>query len=114
VTDAAAYLASIKALIVANPHVVRLAVVREETQGEMGLLRYRLTLKDGGLLEMFERFQVEAGRVEVTKCSFHWQDTAGQLLRRWDNVAHHPELATRTRDAPTPCARWSRGQRATP
>ena len=43
---------------------------------------------------MFERFQVGAGRVEVTKYSFHWQDTAGQLLRRWDNVAHHPELAT--------------------
>ena len=39
--DAADYLAFIKALIIANPHVVRWAVIREEAQGDMGLLRYR-------------------------------------------------------------------------
>ena len=92
--DAADYLAFIKALIIANPHVVRWAVIREEAQGDMGLLRYRLALRDGGLLEMFERFQIVAGRVQGGKYSFHWQDAAGQLLKRWDNVPHHPELST--------------------
>jgi hypothetical protein len=43
---------------------------------------------------MFERFQVIAGRVEVGKYSLHWQNGAGQLLRRWDSVPHHPELST--------------------
>lgn len=93
--DAAEYLAYIKALIVASPQVVRWVVIREEAQGDKGLFRYRLTLRGDGLLEMFERFQVVRGRVQVAKYSFHWQDAAGQLLKRWDSAAHHPELLTR-------------------
>lgn len=56
--DAADYLAHIKALIVMNPQVVHWTVVREEAQGDMGLFRYRLTLRDGSSLEIFERFRV--------------------------------------------------------
>jgi len=94
VKDAADYLTYIKALMVVNPQVLRWTVVREEVQGDMGMLRYRLTLRRSALLEMFERFQVVEGRVQVAKYSFHWQDAAGQLLKRWDNAAHHRELAT--------------------
>ena len=65
--DAADYLAYIKALIVANPQVLRWTVAREETQGDMGLFRYRLTLRNTSLLEMFERFQVVEGRVHVAQ-----------------------------------------------
>ncbi len=60
----------------------------------MGLFRYRLTLRDGGVLELFERFQVVEGRLQVAKYSFHWQDAAGQLRKRWDNAAHHPKVST--------------------
>jgi hypothetical protein len=49
VKDAADYLAHIKALIVVNPQVVHWTVVREEVQGDLGLFRYRLTLRDSGL-----------------------------------------------------------------
>jgi hypothetical protein len=94
VKDASEYLASIKALIVAHPQVVRWVIVREDAQDDQGLFRYRLTLRDGGLLEVFERFQVFEGRVEVSKYSFHWQDAGGQFVKRWDNAAHHPEVST--------------------
>jgi hypothetical protein len=94
VKDAADYLAAIKARIIANPQATRWTVVREEAQGDMGLLRYRLTLRGGGLLEMFERFQIVGGRVQAGKYSFHWQNASGQLLKRWDNVPHHPEIST--------------------
>jgi hypothetical protein len=57
VKDPGDYLAYIKALIVANPHVVR-------------------------------------ERIEVEKYSFHWQDAVGNLLKRWDNATHHPEVVT--------------------
>ncbi len=92
--DAADYLTYIKALMVVNPQVLRWTVVREEVQGDMGMLRYRLTLRGSGLLEIFERFQVVEGRVQVAKYSFHLQDAAGQLLKRWDNAAHHHEIST--------------------
>ena len=55
---------------------------------------YQLSLRDGSLLEMFERFQVVGGGVQVTKYSFHWQDANGQLRKRWDNAAHHLEVLT--------------------
>jgi len=69
--------------------------VREEAQGDIGLLRYRLMLHNGDLLEMFERFRIVQGRLQVDKYSFHLQDSNGKLRKRWDNAAHHPEVATR-------------------
>ena len=27
------------------------------------------------------------------KYSYHWQNAGGDLLKRWDNVKHHPHLA---------------------
>lgn len=87
--DAAGYLAHIKALIVVNPQVVH-----SLDGGTRRSVRYRLTLRDGGLLEMFERFRIVKGRTQVAKYSFHWQDAAGQLRKRWDNAAHHPEVST--------------------
>ena len=103
--DAADYLTYIKALMVVNPQVLRWTVVREEVQGDMGMLRYRLTLSGSGPLEIFERFQVVEGRVQVAKYSFHWQDAAGQLLKRWDNAAHHREISTHPHHVhdPTSC-----------
>ena len=91
---AAEYLTSIKARIVAHSHVVHWTIVREEAQADQGVFRYRLTLRGGDLCEMFERFQVMAGSVRVSKYAFHWQDAAGQLRKRWDNAAHHPEIST--------------------
>lgn len=92
--DASDYLSYIKALIVMNPEVLRWTVLREEAQGDMGMLRYRLTLCDSSLLEMFEFFQIVKDKVQVIKYSFHWQDMTGQLMKRWDNASHHPELST--------------------
>lgn len=92
--DAAEYLAQVKALIVMNSQVVHWAAAREEAQGDAGLFRYKLILRDGGQIEMFERFRVMKEGVRVTKYSFHWQDAGGELRRRWDNAPHHPEVPT--------------------
>jgi hypothetical protein len=92
--NAADYLTHLKALIVVNPRIVHWTIVREESVDDMGLLRYRVTLQDGTFAELFERFQLVAGQLNVSKYSFHWQRSDGQLLKRWDNAAHHPEVET--------------------
>lgn len=51
-------------------------------------------MSDGTMLEMFERFRSAGQTVEVIKYSFHWQDARGNLIRRWDNAPHHPEVET--------------------
>ena len=92
--DAVEYLGYLRALILRTPEVRHWQVVREEAQGTGGLLRYRLELNNGDEVEVFERFEIVAGRPKATKYSFHWQNAAGQLRKRWDNAAHHPEVST--------------------
>lgn len=91
--DANEYLLTVKMAIVASSSVVDWEIVREEIQGNDGLYRYRLFLLDGSLLAAFERFEATESGFIVHKYSFHWQDAAGELRQRWDNAAHHPELA---------------------
>ncbi len=57
--DAPEYIARVKAFIIGLSCVTHLSIVREEAQGDKGLFRYRLSLLDGSLVEMFEFFQVE-------------------------------------------------------
>jgi hypothetical protein len=94
VRDADEYLAYVKALIIVNDQISHWTTVREEAQGDTGLFRYRLMLRNGDLLEVFERFQVSREAVVVQKYSFHWQKTTGELYKRWDNAPHHRDLLT--------------------
>ena len=58
-----------------------------------GQIRVRVFLVDGGLLDIFE--YVVAGLDDVltaSKYRYHWQNRDGDLVRRWDNAAHHAEL----------------------
>lgn len=61
---------------------------------DAGLFRYKLLLRDGSVIEMFEKFRIMQDAVKVTKYSFHWQDGTGRLRMRWDNAPHHPEVTT--------------------
>ena len=92
--NAADYLGHIKALIMLNRQVLRWKVMREQAQGDVGLFRYQLTLRDGSLLQMFERFGVAEEKLQVTKYGFHWQSADGKLHKRWDNASHRPEVST--------------------
>ena len=88
------YLAWIKSIITLCPEVVNFTILREEAQTDKGLWRYRVILKNGSFLEMFEFFKIESGKVEIIKYSFHWQTENRELIKRWDNPPHHPEIAT--------------------
>ena len=88
------YLAWIKSVIALCSVVTCLTIIREETQFDKGLWRYRLTLTNKNLLEIFEFFSIESGQINVVKYSYHWQQEDGQLIKRWDNAAHHPEIVT--------------------
>jgi len=55
--------------------------------------RARLTLTDGSHLEFSEYVQRStAGQVNVVTYSYHWADAYGDLIRRWDNTPHFPDL----------------------
>ncbi|MFV9691678.1 MAG: toxin-antitoxin system TumE family protein [Desulfobacteria bacterium] len=56
--------------------------------------RFRVHLSDGGQLEIVERLveSKEDGEFSSTKYSFHWQDHAGTIIKRWDNAPHFSGL----------------------
>ncbi len=93
-SDTGEVISAIRQMIVLHPYVRHFQIVREEDQTNSGLLRYRLTLTDGGLLEISERFRVVDGKVQSLKYRFHWQDRNGRLIARWDTAPHHLTLPT--------------------
>jgi Family of unknown function (DUF6516) len=73
--------------------VTRFHMIRERSTLIDGHLRARLTLVDGSQLEFSEYMQRSpAGEVAVITYSYHWADAANQLITRWDNTPHFPDL----------------------
>lgn len=58
-----------------------------------GFIRVKCTLTNGDVLEFAEYVKIIHNQPELTSYSYHWQRADGMLVKRWDNVPHHPELA---------------------
>ena len=87
------YLDDIKECLLTSPVVSSFHVIRERDTLTDGHLRARLTLTDGSHLEFSEYVQRStAGQVNVATYSYHWASTHGDLIRRWDNTPHFPDL----------------------
>lgn len=88
-----AYFNRIEQRLLESRVVTGYTVMRCEITPVDGKVRIRAHLVDGGLLELFEYVTLkEGGHIVRQKYSYHWQGADGLLIRRWDAVAHHPEL----------------------
>jgi len=88
------YLNSIKERVLTDAVVTSFRIVRERSALTDGHLRARLTLINGDLLEFSEYVQRSPdGRIHTITYSYHWADANGNLIRRWDNTPHFPDLA---------------------
>jgi hypothetical protein len=92
------YLKQLDDFIMAADEILDVEVIRRaiwDTELEkIGLYRYKIYLSDGSLLELTERLVEEKDKLQVTKYRFHWQTKEGNLIKRWDNARHHPEVKT--------------------
>ena len=88
-----AYLDSIKERFVSDPIITSFQVIRERLTLVDGHLRARLTLINGTRLEFSEYMQRSpTGEIAVITYSYHWADADNQLIMRWDNTPHLPDL----------------------
>src|ERR671918_1253418 len=88
-----AYLEAIKERVVTDPMVASFQVIRERATVVDGHLRARLTLADDSQLEFSEYMQRSpTGEIAVITYSYHWADATNQLITRWDNTPHFPDL----------------------
>ena len=87
------YLDTVKGRLLTDPMLSVFRVIRERATLTDGHLRARLTWTDGSQLEFSEYVQRSPdGQVNIITYSFHWADVHGNLIRRWDNTPHFPNL----------------------
>ncbi len=92
------YLHKVEVSLAAYSWVKSVEVLRcdiEETDIEEILVyRFRISLKEDGLLEIMERvvyFKHDA-KLQVKAYKYHWQDKRNRLIKRWDNAPHFPDI----------------------
>ncbi len=93
------YFEKVESSLASSSWVKSLRLIRYdilEIDGEEILVyRFRVSLCDGGLVEISERVvSKKDGTLETTTYSFHWQNSDNNLVKRWDNAPHHPEIQT--------------------
>ncbi len=87
------YLDAVKERLTTDPLVAGFSIIRERVMLVDGHLRARLTISDGSLLKFSEYVQRSPDdQIEVVTYSYHWADADGNLIRRWDNTPHFPDL----------------------
>jgi hypothetical protein len=86
------YITAVKQRLLTAQIVSSFKVARERVTLTDGHLRVRLTLLNGTLLEFSEYVQRIDDQIEVITYSYHWADADNNLIRRWDNTPHFPDL----------------------
>ncbi len=66
---------------------------RRETEGA-AYIRAKAVITDGSLFEISLYWQLAEDTVQLVAYRFHWQDEKENLIKRWDNAKHHPEVKT--------------------
>ena len=82
----------IKEVLAAFPHLIqehRTLTNRHDRQ--LSDYKARLTLVDASILEFSE---IIVFGIQKRKYSFQWMDANFDLIMRWDNALHHPQIAT--------------------
>jgi hypothetical protein len=89
----AEYLDAIKTRLMTDPVVTAFQVVRERSTSSDGYVRAKATLSDNSQLEFAEYVQLTADdQIDIVTYNYHWADATRQLIQRWDNTPHHPEV----------------------
>jgi hypothetical protein len=80
-------------LLIESASVISFKILALKVSEYDGRVRIRAKLRDGGLLEFAEYIELNHdGKMIDYVYSFHWQNAQNQLVQRWDNVAHYPQL----------------------
>jgi hypothetical protein len=88
------YIEDVKEALLTDPFVVSLRIARERATTTDGHIRARLTLLDSSQLEFSEYVQRQPdGSMRIVTYSYNRTRASGELIRRWDNTPHYPQLA---------------------
>jgi hypothetical protein len=85
------YVESVKARLSTDSIVVSFETLIEFANLNEGYIRVRATLTNGGFLDSAE-FVKQTDVLEIASYRHQWLDEDKNLVRRWDNALHYPDL----------------------
>ena len=74
--------------------VKEIDIVEHEPDDQTGEFHARVGFYDASLLEAVEKVSLENGEIIKDQYSYHYQKSDGDLVFRYDNAPHHPEIET--------------------
>jgi len=87
------HLEEFERLIVESRIIKNSLIKKRRIQQFEAYIKVRLTLIDDSVLDVTEYIQAaEEDNAQVKRYSYHWMDVSSQILIRWDNVRHYPNL----------------------
>jgi hypothetical protein len=76
-----------------SPIIDKIDIVKERALSDQGYFRARLNLTNDDFLEVVEFFKLKGDKCITETYRYQWMDaTKTQLIKRWDNVEHFPNL----------------------
>ena len=85
------YFTFLKNIASASYLVREFRLLREFIGVGRGFIRFAIKFIDDSELHVFEHID---STLHKTDYSYHWQDREKNMIARWDNSPHHPEVAT--------------------
>jgi hypothetical protein len=67
---------------------------RSQIPGRISFFRARLRFPNGSLLQIREALVPRGRKASKIRYAYQYQNPNGQMVFRYDNAAHHPEIAT--------------------
>jgi len=87
------YFDAVRTHLLAEPLIENFQIIKERRTDSDGHLRGRLTILGDFLMEFSEYVQFSpGGSIAVITYSYHCADADGNLIVRWDNAPHFPNL----------------------
>jgi hypothetical protein len=87
------YLQSLLSVAANSPIISSSNIILDKRTNRSALIRGDLYLLDGSRLFFRELVDLQEAVVRLMY-SYHYQDTIGRLIFRYDDTPHHPELAS--------------------
>lgn len=88
------YFRKIEEIFHSCPLTVSINIQTEIVDINLGYFKAQVKFVDDSELHVFEFVSVENDKPVVEKYRYHYQDSKGKLVKRWDNAKHHPEIKT--------------------
>jgi hypothetical protein len=80
--------------IVSRGYVEIVRLDFDELPGRQGIIEGRLKFYDGSLLDFDEVILLRNEQLIKLRYAYHYQSETGEVIFRYDNVPHHPNILT--------------------